>query len=393
MSLTTSILRGGKLVAALHGRITAQNAPDVEAELMDALAQHPGVPVEIDCDDLEYLSSAGLRVMLRLRKSVEDLSIVNVSPDVYDVFDMTGFTMMMEVRRAYRTLSVEGCPVIGKGAKGVLYRIDPETVCKVSRNPDSLDDINRERELARAAFVAGIPTAISYDVVRVGEGYGSVFELLNADTMGDLLARGDWSVERVAEASAELLTQMSSTKVDPKVMPSILVEAQEWVELLHGVVDDGTYARLRELVAGIPEEPFMVHGDFHVHNVMVQADEPLLIDMDTLSHGNGVFDLESAYSAYVGRGLLDQQSIEHFIGVPYETSCHLWDLILRGRFPEAGEDELRAKEDRVRLLSALRLMGRPRRHKDIDPALAERTYEVYGAVIRELLPKVDSLAV
>ena len=59
--------------------------------------------------------------------------------------------------------------------------MDEETIVKEFHNADALENINRERELARTAFVLGIPTAISYDVVRLENGgYGAVYELLNA---------------------------------------------------------------------------------------------------------------------------------------------------------------------------------------------------------------------
>ena len=67
---------------------------------------------------------------------------------------------MTEVRKAYRVISVEGCELLGQGANGRVYRIDPDTIVKIYLNPDSLPEIQRERELARLAFVAGVPTAI-----------------------------------------------------------------------------------------------------------------------------------------------------------------------------------------------------------------------------------------
>ena len=332
-------------------------------------------------------------MLLRLAKTIRNFSVVNVSSSVYEVLDMCGLTEMLDINKAYRRISVEGCPIIGQGAKGVLYRIDPETVCKVYRDPDSLDEISRERELARAAFIAGIPTAISYDVVRVGDGYGSVFELLNADSLGDKLSSGAWTVERVAHESAELLHQMAETEVDPTVMPSALDEAMTYVDDAEAVLPAEQVARLRELFAAIPDQLTMVHGDFHMNNVMVQNDEPLLIDMDTLSHGNPIFDLATAYSAYVGRGIVSRESVEKFLHVSYETSCRLWDLILNEYLPDATPEERTAVEDKVRLMSAVRLIGHPLRHGDSESQKAREVFAAYGAIITELLPRVSSLAV
>lgn len=67
---------------------------------------------------LEYISSAGLRVLLKLTKSVGEVSIVNVSPEVYEIFDVTGFTSILNVKKALREISVDGCEVIGAGGAG-----------------------------------------------------------------------------------------------------------------------------------------------------------------------------------------------------------------------------------------------------------------------------------
>ncbi len=153
---------------------------------------------------------------------MDDTKIINASREVYDILDMTGFTEMMEVERAYRVFSVEGCEVIGQGANGKVYRIDRDTIVKVYLNPDALPEIHRERELARAAFVAGVPTAIPYDVVRIeGGGYGSVFELLNATSFAKLLIRKEKTVDEVAEMSIQLLKLIHSKVIKPGTMPDM----------------------------------------------------------------------------------------------------------------------------------------------------------------------------
>ena len=178
---------GNELKLFFEGHIDSSNAADIENDVNAAKTGGKYEKIVIDCEKLDYISSAGLRIILRLMKSGAAVSIVNVSPDVYEIFDMTGFTEMAEIHKAYRKISIDGCEIIGSGANGKVYRIDRDTIVKVYVNPDSLPEIHRERELARKAFVMGIPTAIPYDVVRVGNGYGSVFEMLNAKSLAQLL--------------------------------------------------------------------------------------------------------------------------------------------------------------------------------------------------------------
>ena len=84
-----------KMTVALVGRIDSTNAAAAEAEINACLQGFSGKLV-LDAQALEYISSAGLRVILRLKKANPTTSIINASSEVYEIFDMTGFTEMME---------------------------------------------------------------------------------------------------------------------------------------------------------------------------------------------------------------------------------------------------------------------------------------------------------
>ena len=172
---------------AVNGRIDASNAAAAEESIFAIKADNQGKHTVIDAEQLEYISSAGLRVILRLRKEEPKLAIINVSSDVYEVLDMTGFTDMVTVEKAYPKMSVEGCEFIAKGANGAVYRYDDETIVKTYFAKDALPEIKQERENARRAFILGINTAIPYGIVRVGDNYGTVTELLNAVSVTKLI--------------------------------------------------------------------------------------------------------------------------------------------------------------------------------------------------------------
>ena len=112
------------LYIAVSGRVDASNAPAAEEEIFRIKNENAGKHTVIDADNLEYISSAGLRVVLKLRKEEPKLAIINVSPEVYEIFDMTGFADMITIEKAYRRMSVDGCEFIAKGANGAVYRYD-----------------------------------------------------------------------------------------------------------------------------------------------------------------------------------------------------------------------------------------------------------------------------
>ena len=391
MALIATKENGDLLTIFLKGHIDSANAGDVEKEIEVARAQSSASDLLLDASELNYISSAGLRVILRLRKQMPDLSVINVSPEVYEIFDMTGFTEMINVQKAYRQISVEGCEVIGQGANGKVYRIDPDTIVKVYLNPDSLPEIHRERELARTAFVLGVPTAIPYDVVRVGEGYGSVFELLNADSFVKLLTKGKKSLDEVAKMSIDLLKLIHSTEVKPGSMPDMKAVALDWADFLKDYLPEDLYTKLHDLVAAVPEDHHMMHGDYHLKNVMLQNGESLLIDMDTLCYGHPVFELASMFNAYVGYGELDHDITLNFMGIPFETAKEFWDKSLKLYLDDADEETIRSVEEKAQIVGYTRIMRRRIRRNGFDTEEGRAEIENCKKHLAELLPKVDTL--
>lgn len=379
-------------IIKLAGHIDSTNAGAVEEELNNIRAQEKPESIIVDCEDLEYLSSAGLRIILRLRKSISELSLVNVSPDVYEVFEMTGFTEMVDIQKAYRKISVEGCEIIGQGANGKIYRIGPDTIVKVFLNPDSLAEIKRERELARAAFVLGIPTAIPYDVVQIeGGGYGSVFELLDAKSFAKLLISGDKSVDELAEMSIDLLKQIHSTVVKPDTMPDMKAIALDWGDFLKDYLPEDAWKKLHELIDAVQEDDHMLHGDYHLKNVMLQNGECLLIDMDTLCHGHPIFELASMFNAYRGYAETNHQQTMDFLGIDYDTAGQFWAKSLEKYLGSDDPVKLKEVEDKARVVGYTRIMRRRIRRNGFDSEEGRKEIENCKAQLLDLLPRIDSL--
>ncbi len=83
----------------LTGEIDAQNAPTVQEELNNLLKERINELLVFDAKDLSYISSAGLRMLLSVQKETgQKLSVVNISPEVMDIFEMAGFQHIMELK-------------------------------------------------------------------------------------------------------------------------------------------------------------------------------------------------------------------------------------------------------------------------------------------------------
>ncbi len=91
-------LNGTALTVAVEGRLDTTTAPQLEKELKESL---PGATeLTLDFTKLEYISSAGLRVLLTAHKTMSakgGMKVKNVNEVVAEVFDVTGFADILDI--------------------------------------------------------------------------------------------------------------------------------------------------------------------------------------------------------------------------------------------------------------------------------------------------------
>ena len=377
------------LYIAIEGRIDASNASAVEEQIFAIKKENEGKHTVIDADNLEYISSAGLRVILKIRKEEPKLAIINVAPEVYDVFDMTGFTDMITVEKAYRRMSIDGCEFIAKGANGAVYRYDAETILKTYYSKDALPEIQQERESARKAFVLGINTAIPYGIVRVGDGYGTVTELLNAVNVTKLLCDDPENIEKPVNYYVDLLKSIHATEADEGDFSDMREVALGWADFVAAHIPEAQGKKLRAMVEALPKQNTLMHGDYHTNNIMIQNGEPILIDLDTLCVGHPIFELGSMYNAFLGFSELDHNAIKKFMGYDRKTSERFWNMALKKYLGTEDEAVCREVETKARVIGYTRLLRRTVRRPDEEGAQEKIAY--YKKMLVEVIDKVDTL--
>ncbi len=378
-------------IIRLTGRIDSVNAPEWEKKVMEQLGK--GASPVFDAAELEYISSAGLRVLMKVRKKVGDgLRIVNVSSEVYEILDMTGFTELITVEKRLREISVDGCEVIGKGMFGTVYRIDPETIVKVYGTPDCIPMIRNEQRLAKLAFVKGVPTAISYDIVKVGENYGSVFELLDAQSFNDYLINEPDDFDGILRNYVDFLKVIHGAEMDKGTLPAAKNRFIEYLDVIKGYLNADQYEKLHGLLTALPDDLHMVHGDFQMKNVMLVGDEPMLIDMDTISTGQPIFDLQALYVTYVAFPEDEPGNLRSFLGIPDEWGGRIWQDIMKYYFDTADESALKTKCEKIQLLAMVRFLYLLVSTDLKNGALGEKRIRTAQRHIAELLESVHELA-
>lgn len=387
-AFTSSILDSSadSLTIALAGSVDSGNAREVEDRITAMRAQSPEGRLTIDVDGLEYISSAGLRVMMRLLKREGACRVINASPEVYDVFEMTGITQIMDVRRALRELSVEGCDLLGSGANGDVYRLAKDEMVKVFRPTLSLDDIEEERKASRQAFVLGVPCAIPFDTVRCGECYGTVYEALDAKTLVERIREDPSTLDRYAVEFAHLLSNLHSIEVPAGALPP----ADRWhhvrLDAIADVFGADEVAKMHDLLRAIPEMSRFVHNDYHPKNVMESNGELMVIDLGEAGAGNPLLDVMHTYFIFnmMGVGIGTHKPDEmSFIGLTYGELERFWPTFLPAYCadPRSVERLNALLEPWGWFLYLISAMSHPRLPQQYHPAYAERMRQM--VLVRE----------
>ena len=329
--MTTTIqINDNDVTIVLEGRLDTATSADTNNKINDELDKIETVrSLTCDASHLEYISSSGLRILLSLAKRYKSFKVTNVQPQVYGVLETTRFTQIMTVERAMRRFSVDGCRLIGIGGVGKVYRLDGDTIIKVFREGTTMDEVQREITLSKEAFVLGMPTAISFDIVKVApsteggeECYGLIYELLKAKTLSTYLKQHPNQLDACAKKYADLFLQLHQIEVPEGAnLPSALDRERAQLDYIRRYFPEESIDMLFKIVESIPTGNRLLHMDLQTKNAMVQDDELMLIDMGEVSYGHPLLDLGHAYSSmvsFVG-------DYEKVIGISRDMGKRLWD--------------------------------------------------------------------
>ena len=253
-----------------------------------------------------------------------------------------------KVKKELRTISIEGLEEIGKGGNGTVYRIDDETIVKVyygERN--TVEKIRNNREITKDVFVQGIPSAIAFDMVRVGENYGVVYELIDAKSLSHEIKEHPDKLEEYSILIADTLKSLHKTEFEMGKLPDAKEAAHRDVKAVHdrGIINDSEAAILYKMIDDVPDRNTFIHQDFHPGNIMLQKGEPILIDVEDAGLGHPVFDLSSMYLVYVTAAHSEKGGFE---GINAKQFDKIWDIVMK-RYFDTDDDQKIAELNRVLL--------------------------------------------
>ena len=329
----------------LEGRIDTNNAPQIDEEIQGILSENEGVTPVFDASELAYISSAGLRVLMKVRKSADTpIDIVEVSPEVYGIFETTGFTELLNVKKKLKEVSVDGCELIGAGAYGKVYRLDDETVIKVYNEGVTRRFVERERQSSQDAFKLGIPTAISFHLAKVGSQYGVIYELFNANTIAQLITADPSRLQELGVKMALKLKELHQIEIPAdKGFENRKDVLKKWISTMEGYMNEDEISKMNALIDNIPDRRTFLHGDYNSKNIMLQDDEILLIDLGDAAYGHPIFDITMLMLIHIylpNSTRLDADMQRSLLGFDPSLAKNLWGVMVGTYFGVGSPEEI-----------------------------------------------------
>ena len=358
------------LVISIVGNIRTNNAKAMREEVLSIVEAHPDKKVVFDAAKLHYISSSGLRVLLEVQKmkEPEKVTVKNVVRGVYSIFEMTGFTKILNIRKKIRRIRMDGFDMIGQGQSSTVYRIDDDIIVKMYKKGVPLEKIYQEIDYSKKAFLAGIPTAISFDLVECNGAYGAIFEMVDhADTVGHTLTARPDEFDSIMEKFVATYKAIHHTNIQE--MGGFASIKDTWNKWADGMGANGSFtaeetAMLKKMIAAVPERSTMVHCDYHAGNVMFQHDEIVVIDMADIGYGHPIFDL--AGGAFHARySYFPKRQKVH--GMCEADMLRFWDTLLRMYFNVTDDSQFQEIKEMCSAFGLLRGAIFPMKHVQIDP--------------------------
>ena len=384
----------GVLTISPDGRLDTEAAVKFEAELAEICSSNPHDSMVLDAEKLQYVASSGLRTILKMAKTENNFSVENVSPAVYSVFEMTGFSRIIKIRKALRKIDLEKCEKIGFGGNGAVYRVSEDEIVKVNYNPATYAALDLELAKAKEAFLLGIPTAISFDLVDCGEGRrGVVYETIKSRTLGESIQSSPELMEELTEKYIEQLNILHAVHTDNPVFSNAKDNYRKQVADASKYFTEEEGKMLERILEVLPEGDRLCHCDAHPKNIMIQNGEMFWIDMEGMSVGHPIYDLISI--AVILNGMRTDEMTVGICGMDIQTVRKFKECFIRKYFRTDDTEMIRNYAsilDALRLIRAVFAVGFTSKNtEEFRPAIISMARQVFFPNIEKIAGGVQHL--
>jgi uncharacterized protein (TIGR02172 family) len=308
---------------------------------------------------------------------------------------MTGFSRIINIRKALRKIDLDNCEKIGFGGNGAVYRISEDEIVKVNYNPLTYAALDKELAKAKEAFLLGVPTAISFDLVDCGEGRrGVVYETIKSKSLGETIQSNPDQMEELTEKYVEQLNILHAVHTDNPVFGNAKDSYRKQVEGASKYLTEEEGKMLEQLLEVLPEGDRLTHGDAHTKNIMIQNGEMLWIDMEGMAVGHPIYDLISI-SAVLNGIRNDDQVTMGICGMDVATVLKFKECFIKKYFKTEDPQMIQRYSsmiDSLRLIRAvLAISFTSKNTEEFRPMIIQTARQVFFPNLQNIIGGVKFL--
>lgn len=347
----------------LPKRVDAENALIVqnmiEGCILESGADAKSINLLLDADEMQYIASAGLRVILSAKKKCAGVSVLNAAEEVCEIFEVTGFDEFINIEKKMEEISVDGLELIAVGGTSKVYRLSDDKVVKAYYERIPYEDVLKEQNMIKKALALGISTMIPYGIVKIGSSYGSIYELLDAKTILSCIKDDPNNEDMYLKKFVNFVKSNHQVEIPGSSVKSI---KKTFYDRIDKLLESGFYSNdeamtARQIIYSIPDKDTFVHGDCHIGNVMYEkkGGELYFIDMMQLAKGNPIFDIVGMAWLRLAGQSLDDDKLEQLIGLKGEDLVRIWRKIISLYFETTDKGIIDELDRQYSLLECLSL--------------------------------------
>lgn len=271
------------------------------------------------------------------------------------------------MQKDYKEIDRKAWTQVGVGGNGTTYICsqEPGVILKVSHREDgTLEAVSKEFYASKAVFDLGIPTPKLYEIVRVGDEYGVISQLIGKkQSVGKICGEHPELIEQVATRMAELGKQMHRTKVLSDQVPS----TKEWIPSMKELMLEALSTtkmmsgkKLKEVTAfveSLEDAPTLLHGDFSLGNLIFEIKDnaslstPYWIDLGRAAHGIPMFDLGHLY--LFCNIFSKQKRVQQIAHMTQEQLIDFWNAFVKAYLNDQKANDLGAFTAECKRFAAL----------------------------------------
>ena len=253
----------------------------------------------------------------------------------------------------FKQISMGDVLPFAKGGTGECYRLDEDTILKLYYEGFPEERIVTEKEGARAALIAGVPTAISFQLVQAGNRKGIIFEMIRGKTLAEMIREDPSRAADMGRTFAGIALTLHRAEVRKANLPPVTQEIRDAVGMMP-YAPEGMKERVLRFLDELDRYRRYVHGDFHPNNVIMTENGPMLIDMGGFSVGCPLFDLATTYFSLFESPEAKQGGRSSFNGLTQEEARAFWQGFWEEYCGGPEDEEEKHLLEKIVLLKKLR---------------------------------------